>query len=70
MNIEISSIAKIDLKVSIYDVFFWKKYFYDFEENIKGMYGKQVNLSYYSKGVYLLKVDTGFGVIFKKIVHN
>ena len=69
VNIEISSIDKIDLKVSIYDVF-GRNIFYDFEENIKGMYSKQVNLSYYSKGVYLLKVDTGFGVIFKKIVHN
>ena len=37
-------------------------------ENFEGEYTKSFNLSEYSKGVYLLELDTDLGIVNKKLI--
>ena len=37
-------------------------------ENFDGEYTKSFNLSEYSKGVYLLELDTDLGIVNKKLI--
>ena len=39
-------------------------------ENFEGEYTHSFNLSEYSKGIYLLELDTDNGIINKKLIHQ
>ena len=42
-----------------------------FEDNLKefnGEYKQKINLGYYSKGVYLFKMNTEYGVVNRKLI--
>ena len=67
LNVTFTSESKQSIELRIVNLFGDITYM-ETLDNFEGEYTKSFNLSEYSKGVYLLELDTDLGIVNKKLI--